>query len=140
MGLPGSGKTTLAQALIKQLNDTGYTVTWFNADEVRKQYDDWDFSEEGRIRQSQRMYEMSLAVSSDYAVVDFVCPLPVMRDNFQADFTVWVDTIKAGRFEDTNRLFVPPQDYHIRVVTQEADFWAPIIVKELTSINYRSPI
>jgi adenylylsulfate kinase len=49
-GLPGSGKSTLAEQLAKLLNGV-----WLNADEIRKEYNDWDFSMEGRIRQANRM-------------------------------------------------------------------------------------
>lgn len=124
MGLPGSGKTTLAGELIKLLEAREKTVTWFNADEVRKQYDDWDFSHEGRIRQAHRMRELADAAETDYVLVDFVAPLPEMRDIFAADVTIWMANITAGRFEDTNRAFIPPEKYDIQVTFQDAKFWA----------------
>jgi adenylylsulfate kinase len=120
MGLPGSGKTTLAQALKQQLESRGRTVSWLNADSVRRYYNDWDFSTEGRIRQSLRMRELADLTHSHYAICDFVAPLEQMRDNFAADYTVWVDTIAAGRFEDTNRAFVPPAYYDFKVTEQDA--------------------
>ena len=103
MGLPGSGKTTLATALKKYLEESSTTnnipswrlmdmgsmptyynvsVDWFNADEIRKRFNDWDFSKDGRIRQSLRMAEFALKCTSDYVICDFVAPLPEMRDNF----------------------------------------------------------
>ena len=106
MGLPGSGKTTLATVLAKTLN-----ASHFNADAVRAQFNDWDFSPEGRIRQGRRMRELCDSSSSIYAIADFVCPLPEMRDIFNADYTIWMDTISSGRFEDTNQIFVPPTTY-----------------------------
>jgi adenylylsulfate kinase len=131
MGLPGSGKTTLSEAMLLRLDQLGHTVTWFNADEIREQFNDWDFSEQGRIRQSQRMHDLSQSALSKYAICDFVCPIPVMREKFQADFTVWVDTISTGRFADTNKLFVPPENYDIRVTTQDAQRWSETIVEKL---------
>jgi adenylylsulfate kinase len=75
MGLPGAGKTTLAQTLRDLIQDNNKTVEWFNADLVRQAYDDWDFSTEGRVRQSVRMRELAEKINSDYVVCDFVCPL-----------------------------------------------------------------
>jgi adenylylsulfate kinase len=112
MGLPGSGKSTLAAPFAQLVNGV-----WLNADAVRKEYDDWDFSPEGRIRQAQRMRYLADGVvrAGQVAVADFVCPTEQARAEFAPDYTVWMDTIKAGRFEDTNRMFVPPShvDYHV---------------------------
>jgi adenylylsulfate kinase len=112
MGLPGSGKSTLAEPFAQLVNGV-----WLNADAVRKEYDDWDFSPEGRIRQAQRMRYLADGVvrAGRVAVADFVCPTEQARAEFAPDYTVWMDTIKAGRFEDTNRVFVPPAhvDYHV---------------------------
>lgn len=121
MGLPGAGKTYLAQYLLERLQNAGKSIGWLNADDVREKYNDWDFSIEGRIRQSKRMRDMADEMTDvDYVICDFVCPLPVMRDNFAADWTVWVDTIKEGRFEDTNKLFVPPEKYDFRITEQDS--------------------
>jgi adenylylsulfate kinase len=112
MGLPGSGKSTLAEPFAQLVNGV-----WLNADAVRKEYDDWDFSPEGRIRQAQRMRYLADGVvrAGRIAVADFVCPTEQARAEFAPNYTVWMDTIKAGRFEDTNRVFVPPEhvDYHV---------------------------
>jgi adenylylsulfate kinase len=145
MGLPGSGKTTLATALKKYLehNSSVHTmplsrladvdhmpltyssrVDWFNADEIRKRFNDWDFSKEGRIRQSVRMLEFAMRCTGDFVICDFIAPLAEMRTNFKADWTIWVDTIEASRFEDTNRVFVPPTVWDFRVTEQNADKWA----------------
>lgn len=130
MGLPGAGKTTLAAAITAELFFIS-KVVWLNADAIREKYDDWDFSYEGRIRQAKRLYHESTILESEFAVVDFVCPLPEMREIFDADYTIWVDTIAEGRFEDTNKLFVPPTKYDIRVTEQDADKWAGIIIKHI---------
>lgn len=131
MGLPGSGKTTLANALAKELVDLNYIVDWFNADDVRKKFNDWDFSLGGRLRQAQRMAQLATTADSDFAICDFIAPLPEMRDIFSADVTVWVNTIKQGRFEDTNSIFVNPIAADIEVITQDADHWASIIAAYL---------
>ena len=140
MGLPGSGKTTLAAALQKYLQDHSIlfhvaetvesskaVVKWINADDVRKKYNDWDFSHEGRIRQSIRMRELADSFLNDFVIADFVAPLPEMRHNFKADWVIWVDTIEKGRFEDTNKMFVPPDVYDFRVTEQNAEKWAEFI-------------
>ena len=117
MGLPGSGKTYLANSLKKELEEQGKSVNWFNADDVRKKYNDWDFSHEGRIRQSLRMRELADSMTDyDYVICDFVAPLVEMRNNFKADWTIWVDTIEKGRFEDTNKVFISPDVYDFRKI------------------------
>jgi adenylylsulfate kinase len=112
MGLPGSGKTYLTERLVPLIN-----AAWYNADNVREMANDWDFSVEGRIRQSNRMRTFADFEKSHgrFVVCDFVCPTKETRENFDADITIWVDTIKEGRFEDTNKLFQVPEnvDFHI---------------------------
>jgi len=111
-GLPGSGKSTLAEPFAKLIDGV-----WINADQVRERYDDWDFSPEGRMRQALRMRYLSdgAVMAGKIAIADFVCPTEAARLEFAPDFTVWMDTIKEGRFEDTNKIFEqPPQcDYHV---------------------------
>ena len=128
MGLPGAGKTTLAETLAPMIN-----AKRLNADEVRKAANDWDFSPEGRTRQSRRMADFALKLKSEgnYVVADFICPTPEARKLFPADYVVWVDTIKEGRFEDTNQMFVKPEQYNFHVTSQDAQLWAPKIFEDL---------
>ena len=131
MGLPGSGKTTLAESLKVELLAADKSVSWFNADDVRKQYNDWDFSHEGRVRQAGRMKILTGLSLAEFAICDFVAPLPEQRDLFDAAWTVWVDTISEGRFEDTNQIFVPPEKYNFRVTEQDSKRWAKLISAEI---------
>ena len=128
MGLPGSGKTTLANELAPMLD-----AKRLNADEVRKEANDWDFSNEGRQRQAKRMAEFAINLKKEgnYVVADFICPTPEARNLFPADYIIWVDTIEEGRFEDTNKMFVNPDKYNFHVTSQDAKNWAPKILKEI---------
>ena len=114
MGLPGAGKTTFTQELVKRLM-LKHTVKWFNADAVRKEFDDWDFTPEGRMRQVYRMRNMADESNADFAVCDFVCPTEEYRAVFEADIVIWLDTIPAGRFADTNKIFEQPTRYNYRI-------------------------
>jgi len=128
MGLPGAGKTTLANELAKLIK-----AKRLNADEIRKAANDWDFSEEGRTRQAKRMSEAALKIKSEgnNVIADFICPTAEARKLFPADYIVWVDTIKEGRFEDTNQMFVKPEKYNFHVTSQDAQLWAPKIFEDL---------
>tara|TARA_Y100000748_G_C15138670_1_gene349087 strand:- start:87 stop:497 length:411 start_codon:yes stop_codon:yes gene_type:complete len=125
MGLPGAGKTTLANELAKLINSKR-----LNADEIRKAANDWDFSEEGRTRQAKRMSDAALKIKSEghNVIADFICPTPEARKLFPADYVIWVDTIKEGRFDDTNKMFVKPEKYDFHVTSQDAQFWVPKIL------------
>ena len=129
MGLPGAGKTTLANELAPMIK-----AKRLNADEIRKAANDWDFSEEGRTRQAKRMAEHAFKLKNDgnYVVADFICPTPESRNLFPADYIVWVDTIKKGRFDDTNKMFVKPEKFNCHVTTQDAKKWAKQISEEIT--------
>ena len=128
MGLPGSGKTTLAKLLVPMFN-----AVWLNADEVRREANDWDFSEMGRSIQANRMKRLaSEAIENNRNVIaDFVCPTQATRDDFNADYTIWMDTIKEGRFEDTNKMFEPTKQYDFRVTHLEAQMWAYLIKADI---------
>ena len=128
MGLPGAGKTTLANELAQLIE-----CKRLNADEIRKAANDWDFSEEGRKRQAKRMSNEALKIKKEgkNVVADFICPTPEARELFPADYIVWVDTIKEGRFEDTNQMFVKPEKFNFHVTTQDAKLWAFKIKEDL---------
>ena len=158
MGLPGAGKTYFAERFKNYLENNSYprilgdtldifsdkialrsTVEWFNADEIRKQFNDWDFSREGRIKQSLRMAELAENSNSDYVICDFVAPLPEMRHNFKADWIIWIDTIESGRYEDTNKAFTPPDVYDFRITEQNSDKWVPYVASHIIE-NKRRPL
>ena len=128
MGLPGSGKTTLAKLLVPMFN-----AVWLNADKVREEANDWDFTEQGRMRQAERMRLLSVKAISENRVVvaDFICPTHFARKEFDADYIVWMDTIKEGRFEDTNKMFEKPDNFDIKVTHKDAHMWAYIIKQDI---------
>ena len=133
MGLPGAGKSYLAERLSPIIN-----ATWLNADKVRKEANDWDFSPEGRLRQAKRMKDLSQKAIEDgkHVIADFVCPTPKTRSDFGADYLIWVDTIKSGRFEDTNKMFVPPEKYDFRVPTKNAELWSLKIADKIQNYTW----
>ena len=128
MGLPGSGKTTLASKLVPLIK-----AKWLNNDEVRKAANDWDFSEEARKRQAKRMADLAEKYSKEdhYVVADFICPTPEARKLFNPDYIIWMDTIDKGRFEDTNKMFVKPEKFDFKVTTKNAELWATQIAEKI---------
>ena len=128
MGLPGSGKTTLAKKIVQMFN-----AVWLNADEVRKQAKDKDFSVAGRMVQASRMLTLAKKAEAQNRIVvaDFICPTDNTRTIFKADYTIWMDTIKEGRFEDTNKMFEAPTKYDFKVNHMEADMWAFLIKQDI---------
>lgn len=129
MGLPGSGKTFLASSLIEKIANR--SCLWLNADKVRTAFNDWDFSKEGRIRQSLRMRDLADESNVDIVICDFVAPLPEMRNNFDPDLLVWMDTIDSGRYVDTNAIFVPPENFDFRI-TEFSKESVDIIIRAIT--------
>ncbi len=120
MGLPGSGKTHLAKRLHVHLN-----CAWYNADKVREMANDWDFSDAGRRRQSERMNTIATfeAVRGRTVICDFVCPTGETRKEFNADITIWMNTIEAGRFDDTNKIFEEPTNFDYIIESFQSDEW-----------------
>jgi len=116
-GLPGSGKSTFSNKLFDVLDNLELPVIYYNGDDLRRRFGDWDFSEEGRLRQFNRMYEFSTQCSKDGLIVisDFICPKNFYREKFDADIVVWMDTIKKSVYEDTNKVFETPDKYDIRI-------------------------
>jgi len=129
-GLPGTGKTTLAEELKKQLQEKGKTVAWFNADRNRYLYNDWDFSPEGRLRQARRMRSLSSGLMTDFVICDFVAPTEKIRNIFGADYTIFMDTEKSSAFKDTDNIFEKPNaDYTL--TSKDAVKMTPYIIKHL---------
>ena len=83
IGLPGSGKTTLARELKKKLK-----ADWLNADRIRKKFNDWDFCRKGVLRQARRMKTLAAKSKKTFVVADFVCPYEEGRKIFRADVLI----------------------------------------------------
>ena len=133
MGLPGSGKTTLAKNIVKKLN-----CEWLNADKIRGRYNDWDFSKSGIIRQVKRMRELSKKSKKKIVVADFICPHHEQAKIFQPNFIVWMDTIKKSRYPRMNRIFEKPKKYDLRVVEKNYKLWSKIVIYLIKSkFNYK---
>ena len=133
MGLPGSGKTTLASKLVPLIK-----AKWLNNDKVRKEANDWDFSEEARKRQAKRMADFAERYKQDghHVVADFICPTPEARKLFNPDYIVWVNTINKGKYDDTNKMFVKPKKFDFQVTTQNAELWAMQIADKIVEYKW----
>jgi len=129
MGLPGSGKTTLAQELKKKLN-----ATWINADKVRKKYNNWNFSKNGVIKQARRMEKISKISKKKITIVDFVCPYEKGRKIFKPDYLIWMDTIKKGRFSTFDKSFEKPRKFNFKVKKKKAKFYSKKIINDLKKV------
>ena len=122
--MSGSGKTTLANKLNEKL---GYTR--INADAVRTLCNDWDFSNEGRVRQAKRLKE--LAEQQENSITDFIAPTEKIRDIFDADIIIWMDTVSKSIYEDTDKVFEIPTTHDYRVTTKDVEKWALLIYKNI---------
>ena len=129
MGLPGSGKTTLAEKLVPKLN-----AAWFNADAVRQDiYSELGFAPEDRLKHATRMGKLCdwSKMGGCYVIADFVCPTKETRNAFNPDFTIWVNRIEKGRFEDTNKLFEKPENHDIELNEGTPDEWCQMVLEKL---------
>ena len=128
MGLPGSGKTTLAAELKKRLD-----AEWIDADEVRKENNDWDFTNEGVLRQSRRMGILADKFKNNFVIADFVCPFEKGRKLFNADYIIWMDTIKKGRYPTFDKSFEIPKKYNFRI--KEKKFNIEEIISDIKQLK-----
>lgn len=133
MGLPGSGKSTFAKKLVEDLKDLGRNVEWFNADQIRETFNDWDFSVEGRQRQAERMAKFALDAEQmgNIVVADFVCPTQKLRNIFNADIVVWMDTVSSSGYKDTDNIFEAPIHYDYRITEKNSFPWTQILADKI---------
>jgi adenylylsulfate kinase len=121
MGLPDSGKTTLAKLLAPMFN-----AVLLNEDEVRKEANDWDFSEMGRSIQKNRMKRLAdEAIQNNRNVIaDFDCSIEHTREDLNADYIIWMDTIKESKLE-------PPKNFDFKVTHKDAQMFSFLIKQEI---------
>ena len=132
IGLPGSGKTTLARELKKKLK-----AEWLNADKVRKKYNNWDFSKNGVLRQAKRMKLLSKKSKKKFVIADFVCPYELGRRIFKPDYLVWMNTIKKGRLPTFDKSFQNPKKFDFEINNKNAKKNSKLISnKILKEFNY----
>ena len=126
MGLSGSGKTFLSKLLQKELS-----CAWYNADNLREMASDWDFSNEGRKRQSFRMRALADFEKENGRTVicDFICPTNEARQIFGADYCIWMDTIKESNYEDTDKIFEEPVRFNLKI-----DQWDQYSPRQVASL------
>ncbi len=129
MGLPGSGKTTLAKELKKKLK-----AAWINADKIRKKYNNWDFSKNGVIKQARRMKKISKISKKKITIVDFVCPYEKGRKIFKPDYLIWMDTVKKGRFSTFDKSFEKPKRFNFKIKKKKAKFYSKRIIDDLKKV------
>ena len=138
IGLPGSGKTTLAKALSDRIN-----AVHLNADYVRSTINsDLGFTPEDRIEHSRRMGEMARMLSGQglIVVVDFICPTVEARTAFgKPDILVWMDTITEGRFEDTNKLWEKPTEFDYHFVSYDSNGQTDLIISYSNLHDWKAP-
>tara|TARA_X000001036_G_scaffold124191_1_gene117708 strand:- start:6296 stop:7081 length:786 start_codon:yes stop_codon:yes gene_type:complete len=131
MGLPGSGKTTLARDLSYELN-----ADWINADKIRKKYKDWDFSKNGVLRQSKRMRDIANKSKNKFVVADFVCPFAEGRKIFKPNYLIWMNTVKKGRLSTFDKSFEKPKNYNYSVNEKNSKLWAIKIADKLQKYKW----
>ena len=138
-GLPGSGKTTLAEKLVPRLN-----AVWFNADAIRQEiHKDLGFTADDRLEHSRRLGKLSdwASMAGDYVVADFVCPTQETREIFNPDYVIWVNRIKEGRYEDTNKLFETPDkderwdENDLELTDGTPDEWCQQVVEHINNLE-----
>jgi len=130
MGLPGSGKTTLAKELKKSLK-----ADWINADKVRRKFDDWDFSKKGVLRQAKRMKDLAKKSKNFFVIADFICPYREGRKIFKPDFLVWMNTIKKGRVSTFDKVFQKPKRFDLKINIKNAKKYSKIIKYQLVNTD-----
>lgn len=118
-GLPNSGKTTFAKFLIKQYQDNYTPYLWLNGDEVRKQNNDWDFSLNGRLRQTVRMCNLANGANDRDVIIDYVCPLEEYRYKISPNYLVYIKTEDYTPYENTKQLFEEPINANLIIYKKE---------------------
>ena len=129
MGLPKSGKTTLARALSPLIK-----AVHFNADDIRENINkDLGFDIEDRIEQARRMgWLCDQVVKAGHNVIaDFVCPTIETRRMFGKAIIIYMNTSIESHYTDTNALFESPVSPNFEINERNAKIVAKNIAVRL---------
>jgi len=136
MGLSGSGKSELAKELHSLFQEHDMASTRINGDEVREAHKDWDFSPEGRLRQAERMARLAKKSDAKYVITDFIAPTKQIRDIFNPDMLIWLDTVKESKYKNTDVIFQNPKKYKFKITKKNAKIEALKIFKYLKGTKH----
>lgn len=139
-GLPGSGKTTIADKLKNILDNNNFTIDRINGDLVRTFTGNNDYSFSGRMKQSADIIEISYKSQADIVISDFIAPYDITRYCFKPDIAIWMNTINTGRYEDTNKIFEYPTIDCLHIENFNYDSILNGIVQDIQNLLNRKTI
>ena len=130
MGRCGASNTRLAAELLEELHKNG-PAEHLSSEEIRKEFNDSDYSEDGEVRTAQRMRMIAdRYVDNGWPVIcDLICPTPYTRLIIDADITVWLDTVMTEQ-----DLFIEPteDEYTLKVIDDNTSCAA--VIADLVNI------